>query len=81
MNTFLNELYCQYGAQNIPDPAEWQFNETYEALYTRLSDDGRAHLRAICRAANTEANRLAERAFRDGLDFALSLVTGVLAER
>ena len=80
MNTFLNDLYHTYAQQELPEPSKWHSHKAYDDLYVRLSPEGRAQLDEIIEAARAEALRADERAFTNGLDFAISLFTGIFAE-
>lgn len=81
MNTFLNDLYHQYAHHDLPKPQDWRARSDYDALYARLSEEGREQLYGVYRAARAESLRVSERAFQAGLDFALSLLIGVYAEQ
>ncbi|WNX84125.1 hypothetical protein RWV98_16350 [Agathobaculum sp. NTUH-O15-33] len=80
MNTFLNDLYYTYGRHELPEPAQWRSHKAYDELYARLSPEGRAQLGKIIAAAQIESAIAGERAFTAGLDFAVSLFTGIFAE-
>lgn len=80
MNTFLNDLYHQYAHHDLPEPQDWRGRTDYDALYARLSEEGRGQLYGVYRAARAESIRVSERAFQDGLAFALSFVISVYTD-
>lgn len=80
MNTFLNDLYYTYARQDLPKPHQWTDHRAYDDLHARLSPEGRAQLAQIIKAAGMETTHAGEQAFVLGLDFAISLFTGIFAD-